>query len=413
MNISRLFSKPVFRWVAWLLAVSFFFYEFLLRVSPSVMLDSLRGTFDADAAAISAVLASYYYAYAPMQLLVGMLMDRYGPRHLLFAATGICGLSALAFGLSPNLEILALTRFLTGFGSAFAFVGLLFLTAHWFPHKRLALLIGIANSVAMIGAFAGEGPISLIEDVIGWRNTMVALGIIGLLLAILLLLLRKAPKRKKDTTSSFLGAWKNLLGVLAHPSSWLNAGVAVFIYATTSGFAALWGVSFLMNNHHMSRDQAGFCTSMIYIGWLIGGPIIGHLSDKLGKRRPFILGCALLGGLTMLPLVLLTDLSTLTIYILITLVGVFSTAELLNFSYAVDLHQNKATGSALAFTNFVIMLGGAIFQPLVGWLLDAFTTSIYANGATTYSQTDYKIAMLVFPISFFIAFILALFLKEK
>lgn len=372
--------------------------------------------FNTDAGKIGAISAIYFYIYAPMQLPVGLLMDRFGARKLLSMAAVVCGIGGIIFGVALNLEILSAGRLLMGLGSSFAFVGLLYITSHWFPHSQMSLLIGIANSVSMIGAVAGEGPISILETVIGWRYTMILIGGIGILLGIFIfLVVRQAPSGsiKKGKKINLYEAWNSLKGVLAHPFSWLNAAIAMLLYTPTVAFAALWGVPFLMHNHGMDRDLAGFASSSIYIGWILGGPLIGHLSDYFQRRRPFLKVGSLLGGLALAPVILLTNLPPVLIFVLFILVGIFSATELLNFSYAIDLHSNKATGSAVAFTNFVTMLGGAVFQPLVGWLLDLFWSGGFNGKIKTYSHADYKLAMICFPISFFIAFLLSFFLKEK
>ncbi len=380
------------------------------------MIESLMATFSVGAGTIGAISAIYFYIYAPMQLPVGLLMDRFGPRKLLSLAAAVCGIGGIIFGAALNLEILAAARLLMGFGSAFAFVGLLYITSHWFPRKQLALLIGIANSTAMIGAVAGEGPVSILEHQIGWRYTMFVIGAMGILLSFFIfIVVRQAPKESINSHKkiNFAEAWKNLKKILIHPSSWLNALIAISLYTTTSAFAALWGVPFLIHNHGMSQTLAGFASSSIYIGWIVGGPLVGHLSDRFKTRRPFLKLCSLLGGLTLLPVILFMDFPPYLIFILLPLVGVFSSAELLNFSYAIDLHPEKATGSAVAFTNFVIMMGAAIFQPLVGWLLDFFWDGKYMGIIKDYSHNDYKLSMICFPLCFFIAFILSFFLKEK
>jgi fucose permease len=74
------------KWFIWLLAAGFYFYEFVLRVSPSVMVDELMTSFGITASAVGVLSAFYLYAYAPMQLPVGLLMDRYGIKKILSLA---------------------------------------------------------------------------------------------------------------------------------------------------------------------------------------------------------------------------------------------------------------------------------------------------------------------------------------
>src|ERR1700730_15944572 len=87
----------------WGLAAVFYFYELVLLVSPSVMLNDLTLTFSTSAEQLGSLAAFYYYAYAAMQIPVGLLMDRFGPRILLTLAALFCALGCLIFGFAPNL----------------------------------------------------------------------------------------------------------------------------------------------------------------------------------------------------------------------------------------------------------------------------------------------------------------------
>lgn len=380
------------------------------------MVESLMLAFGITARTVGEISGSYFYMYALMQFPVGLLMDRFGAHRLLTFASLLCGLSVILFAFSPNVELLIIARLLVALGSSFAWVGLLYITSHYFHKRQIALLIGIANSFAMVGGIAGEGPISFFEFIIGWRLTVAGMGVFGLILALLIYLIvhkqaeAQAPKKHSVT---FKGAWNSLLTVLRNGQAWLNAFVGLFIYATTTGFAALWGVDFLEKNHNLSRDVGGFASSMVYVGYIIGGPIIGHLSDYFENRRIFLLISTFCGGVVLLPLILLVNLHLYLIFTILIFVGIFSSAELLNFTHAMELFSRKATGSATAFTNFVIVLGGAFFQPFVGFLLDFFWGGKYINGVKDYSPSDFRLATLCFPICFFIAFILSFFIKEK
>ena len=116
------------RWVIWSLAVCFYFYEYILRVAPSVMISNILSSFNIKAGVFGTIVAFYLYAYAPMQLPVGILMDRFGVRKLLSLATIICGLGSILFGLSHAVWIADISRFCIGAGSACAFIGMIYIT---------------------------------------------------------------------------------------------------------------------------------------------------------------------------------------------------------------------------------------------------------------------------------------------
>lgn len=92
------------KWFIWCLAVLFYFYEFVLRVSPGVMVPELMKAFDVTAYGVSIISAFYLYAYAPMQIPVGVLIDKLGLKKLLSSASILCGIGAILFSLSAYLD---------------------------------------------------------------------------------------------------------------------------------------------------------------------------------------------------------------------------------------------------------------------------------------------------------------------
>lgn len=403
------------RWSAWLVVVILAAYETILTVSPSVLLKSIESSLSISAGEFGAVSAAYFYVYAPSLLIVGLLMDRVGPRVLIPISAISLALGALVFGLAPNLGTLAAGRLICGGGGAFVFTGICFLAAHLFPKQRVAFMIGLANMIIMIGAFVGEGPVSLLNSFVGWRHTMYLLAALGAVLAIVVIyMMRKTPsaishgseKTLKDALISFKG-------VINHRNSWINALIGFFFFATTGGFASLWGPSFLANNYGLSPESAGFVMSAFFVGQMVGAPLIGWMSDKHQKRTLYLALCSLLGACIMLPLILLTSMPTIALVIIIFTIGFLTAAQLLNYTLAILWHERQGTGIAVAFTDFIVMLSIVIIQPLVGLLLDTFQTGTTPAGVALISVTGYKIAMLLFPLCLLIAFFLTGFLNDK
>ncbi|MGE0831882.1 MAG: MFS transporter [Simkaniaceae bacterium] len=407
-------SSPL-AWWTWSLAVLFLFYEFFVRVFPSIMVKDLMAAFSVTAGTLGTLSAFFFYAYAPMQIPVGLLMDRFGARRLLTFAALFCGIGSFLFGTALHLAAAEFGRFLMGIGSAFAFVGMVYVCSHWFPPKKLALLVGIGNSVGMLGAVGAEGPLSFAVESFGWRWTVNAFGFIGIALALILFLfIRKEPKsskeQKRKETSADLG--ENLKIVCSNYRTWLNGIIALLFYMTTAAFASLWGIPFLVESYQISKDLAGFIVSMIFVGWIIGGPIIGVISDRCNKRKPFLYASTLLTCLCILPVIYLSGLPTWLLFVLLLLVGFFQSAQLLNFSLAIELNPIKAKGTSIALTNFLVAFGSSVMQPLLGFLLDLGWDGKVREGIPVYSLEDYHMAMMSFPVTLALSFILLLFLKE-
>lgn len=406
----------IMRWVVWGLAVAFYFYEYLPRVSVSVMVTELEKAFMVQAGALGLLSSLYLFAYAPMQLPVGLLMDRYGARRLLtFAAFGV-GVATIVFGLSPYFWLAELSRFITGGASAFAFIGMIYVCSHWFGDTKLAAMIGIGNSIGMLGAVTGQGPLSFFIEDYGWRLTMIGMGIIGLALGFIIYLAvrNEPPEMAKHGTESKkpIKFTQTLKLVLKNKWSWINAIVCLLFYTPTGAFAALWGVPFLETTYGLTTTAAGFASSMFFVGTIVAGPFIGIFSDRQKKRKPLLLLTTFLTFLSVLALIYTPNLPVWSIFALFFISGAFSGGQLLCYSLAIELNNPIAKGTAVAFTNFMVFLGSASIQPFVGFLLDTVWNGTMSAGVPLYSASDYKAALVCFPISVLLAFICAFFLRD-
>jgi MFS family permease len=403
-------------WWIWTLTVVFLFYEFFIRVFPTAMVTELMAAFSVTAGTLGTLSAFYFYAYAPMQIPVGILMDRFGARKLLTFASLICALGSFMFALSPHLPMAELGRLFMGIGSAFGFVGMVYVSSHWFPADKLALLVGLGNSIGMLGAVGAEGPLTLTVASIGWRYTLHIFGIFGVILAFAIyLFIRREPQRMKrgEGKHATLKLVHKLKIVCSNYKTYLNAVIALLYYMTTAGFASLWGIPFLVQKYGMEKTLAGYAVSMIFVGWIVGGPLIGLISDRFSKRKPFLFGSLILTTASIVPVIYVENLYTGALFLLLFFVGFFSSAQLLHFSLAIELNPIEAKGTSIAMTNFIVAVGSSIIQPLLGYLLDLGWDGVMKNGVPFYSASDYKQVMIAFPITLLLALFLLLFLKER
>ena len=406
------------KWVIWALASAFYLYEFFIRVSPSVMVPELMRTFSVDAAAVGSLSAFYFYIYAPLQLPVGVLTDRFGARKLLSMAAFAAGIGTVIFGLAPTYWIAAAGRIFMGFGSAFGFVGMVYICSHWFEESKRGIMIGMGSTIGMFGAILGQGPLRIGIDTIGWRPSIFIMAVFAFILsALIYLLVRNDPTKstvlsKEQKHSLLTDFLKNLKVVCRNPHSWLNASMGLLFYISTAVFAGLWGIPFLHSTYGMTTKLAGFIISMVFVGWAVGGPLIGIYSDRI-KQKQSILCAGALFAFFLMSTIIYVPLSMPLLFILLFLLGFVSAAELLCFSYAIDVNPSHAKATATAFTNFSITIGVAVLQPVVGVMLDTYWSGQMAEGIRVYSPQDFKVAMACFPLSLLLAFVLGLFLKRE
>ena len=277
----------------------------------------------------------------------------------------------------------------------------------------LALLVGVGNSIGMLGAVLGQGPLSLIIEVFDWRNTMVGVGIFGLVLAfVLFFVMRQEGPTNKIKKPAFCFK-KNMKKVCKNKQTWINALVGTLFYTATVSFGGLWAIPYLSRAFDMTNSEASFAASMIYVGWIIAGPIVGFISDRLCNRKIMLQILTAISCALFLLLLYLPNLSAYTVFRLMFALGVALSGQLLCYTLSIELNSPETKGTALAFTNFLVFFGGAVIQPLVGWMLDWGWAGKISNNLRFYSTADYQVALVCFPIALGAAFVLSFFVKEK
>ncbi len=408
-------KSSVLGWIICSLAAIFYCYEYLLRIAPSFMVPELMQTFKANATEFGMLSAFFYFVYTPMQIVVGLLSDLYGPRRILTVAIVACAIGSYLFSIADILLIAAIGRSLIGFGSAFAFVCVLKLASSWLPQRFFALFVGLATMLAMIGAIAQVTILSSLIHTIGWQKTINIGTITGIILIpIICLVIRDKPSigPKVKTPPQYRETFTGFLKILKKPQMWLNGLIACTMYLSLSLFAELWGIPFLSNVYKLSANEAGLACSMVYLGWLIGSPTIGYISDITRSRRaPILFGC-LVATILISLIIYLPQMNTKLLYLILFLFGFFSSFEILCFAVSSENAPQHLVATASAFTNFLIMLGGIASQPLIGILLDATWSGQTENTIRVYSVANYQLAFGVLPAACLIGFILTLFLKE-
>ncbi|OGT23029.1 MAG: hypothetical protein A3C55_03055 [Gammaproteobacteria bacterium RIFCSPHIGHO2_02_FULL_42_13] len=401
--------------IIWSLSAIFYFYEFLLQVSPGVMVPELMHDFSINALAFSNLVAIYFYAYASMQIPVGILLDRFGSRRTLTMATAICAIGSLSFSLAQSWWLIEASRFFIGLGSAFAVVGCMNIAAHWFPPKHFALIIGLTVTVGMLGAITGEAPLALFIHSFGWRHAFLILAAFALVLSILMLfIIRDHPPHHHYSVKNTIQAplLQGLKTVLSSSQSWVGALYGGLMYAPTPLFGGLWGVTYLINAYNISRHLAAFMTSFIFIGWAVGCPTFGFLSDLLKRRKsPMLIGT--LGTLLSISIILyIPHLTLIELFIFLFLFGFFSSALVLIFSTIRELHPSRYSATSLSFVNTVNMIGAAIIPPITGLILEHYWIGTAKHGARVYSAHAYHMALSILPLLILIALWIVPYIHE-
>jgi MFS family permease len=349
--------------IAWACTVVFYFLEYSVRSCPAVMIPELEASFNTTALGISAILGAYYYTYSTMSLVAGAALDHLGAKRTIPVGAAILGIGCLCFSLSAVLAG-DVGRLLQGAGSAFAFTGAVYLAAHGFSARYLATAIGFTQCVGMLGGSAGQfvvGP--MIERGLGVHTLWVGLGVIILVNALLLYLATPkeqfGPHAQEGGFSSILKPYKI---VFSNPQSYLCGLIAGLLFAPTTIGDMVWGVASFQKDLQFSYHTAVVIASMVPLGWVVGCPLLGWLSDRIGRRKPVIIGSALF----MVAAALQIALKPFPIppHVAMFLFGVGSGAAMIPYSVIKEVNPDSVKGSATGGINFLVFAITAFLGPV-------------------------------------------------
>lgn len=394
-------------WNMFIICAVFYAYEFLLRVSPSVMVSELIDKYGITSGEVGLLSSFYYFTYTPLQLVAGTLIDHYGAKILLTICVLLCVLGTYLFSMVDSLLFAKIGRASIGFGSAFGFVGVLRICSDWFPAKMFAILTGITTTLGMLGAISGEVVLDATKNSVGLNAIFIACIIFGIILAILVWMFVESKQMFQIKNSLFTeinSLFKHMIFLLKKPIFWHISIIGLCLFMPTTIFASLWAVKFIGDVYQIKH--AANYSSLIFLGWAIGSPLVGITKAKqiLSDKKLLVFG-SITAFFTICILLYIPTFAKNYLAILFFAFGFFSSVEILVFDLNHIISGTALCGTAVALTNMVVMSGGFV-QPIVGILLDVKDTTSSIN-----SISDYQLALCIIPISFMISFILSLVLK--
>jgi MFS family permease len=392
--------------IAWVVTAVYFFYQYALRSAPSVMMPQLSDAFGLSALSVASILGLFYYGYSPFSLAAGAAMDRLGPRKVLPVGAAVVGAGALLFA-TGNSEAASIGRFLQGAGGVFAPVGAIYMATKYFPASRAATLIGATQMFGMAGGAAGQfavGP--MMGAGLGWDRFWVGMGIAGLVMGALLLVLLPREKATEQSESWWKGATAAFYVVLKNPQSILCGLIAGLLFIPTTIFDMVWGVRYLQEAHGFDYASAVMRSATVPIGWIIGCPLLGFISDRIGRRKPVIIGGAV-GLLGCLAWILFGPKGVFPPYVLGLAAGVASGAAMLPYMVIKEANPPQYGGTATGVMNFLNFTFSAVLGPVFGWILQHLS-----GGAAQMTPEHYQMAFAPLLLGVAVAIVLALLLKE-
>jgi len=391
--------------VAWVFCLLFYFLQYAVRSAPGVMIPELTKAFSLTPLGVSSLLGVYYYTYSTFAIVAGASLDRWGAKYTIPAGVTLLAVGIVMFGLGIQWAA-NVGRLLQGAGAAFAFVGAVYLAAHGFPARYLATAVGLTQCIGMLGGSAGQFAVApLIHGPITWQQFWLYAGLVGIVIALAMVLITPRQASSEHSKTSIWLMFEPYKTVLANPQSYICGLCAGLLFLPTTVGDMIWGLPFLREGWHVEYAEAVNRASMVPLGWVFGAPILGYVADHIGRRKPVLIGGAVLMLVATSAILYLPE-GTVPPYILGFVLGFGSGAAMIPYSSIKEVNPDEVKGSATGAINFIVFVISALVAPAYGWLLMKLTAGapmtleVFREGGAT------GIAAIV------IAIVLAFFIKE-
>jgi len=411
------------RWVIFLSASMLYFVGYFHRASLTVVVEDLMREFSASATSIGFLSSLYFYPYAAMQIPAGLLIDSLGSKRTLSVFSLTTAIGTMLFAFSQHILLAMLGRALIGLGVSVAFLSAVKLIASWFDARDFASLTGILVSIGNVGALFAATPLALLVDGLGWRLSFAIIASATFVLTIILWLeVEDAPKQRSSSQSDFdqvrpspkermhpvMGVWR----ALRSRDFWPAALPPLFFCGSFISMQGLWGVPFTMQVYGISRIDASIAVMMMAVGFCLGAPFWGVISDRfvISRKKLYLLGVSFYSLVWLL--VASFWFGKTSIYILFPFLGFFFGVVPMSIVMVKELFPRRIMGAATGSANAFPFIGAALYQLLMGYFLDTYGLVGMVEGVRIFSRDSYQIGFMLCFVTFLAAMVMAFLIKE-
>jgi len=400
-----------YAWLIFSVIAVNYFLVFFHRVSPAVMALLIKEEFATGATTLGWMSSTYFYTYAAIQPVVGYLVDRWGPRKTVVLFTLIAFLGSAVFGLAPDIWMACFGRALIGLGVGGVYVPGMALLARWFLPERFATVNGLFLASGSLGGMVAATPLAWLSGEIGWRPTFQIIAGATLLLALIgwLVIRDRRPDKAPVSLESKNAPRRELTRIgLDFRQYVIVSCLLLGVGGTGLTFQGLWGYPFLLDVMGMGSIEAGNVMMLLPLGFVIGAPVVGRVSDWYGRRKPFlILAAAGFLGFWLVAVFVPRLMGCWALGAMIFVLGVLF-GSTVNLSFTVIRLETPAPilGRVLGWVNPFAFVGVAVFQVMTGWLMDRVGKADAGGFPPEAYRSAFMLLLVVSAFTFLIVFVL-------
>lgn len=400
-------KSPLIAWGICLVASSFFFFSFAqMNIFNSISM-KLMSDFHITMAQLGSLSSMFFLGIIVFFIPAGFILDRYPIKIVMCCAMFLSIVMTSLFAITHSFTTAQLVRFISGMMHDIAFLGCFRLVDRWLNYC-IGFAMGIIVTIGFSGGMFSQIPFLLLTNYFGWRVSELILVIVALLFLFLLFIFLREPREIILPNKPLLSSFKqDLIPVLKLFQNWICSFYTALLNLPVLLLGALWGNLYIIHVHHLSQVQASVIVGMIYLGIIVGSPIAGGLSDRIGGRVLLMQIGAFFTFISSILTAALPQASFGMLIILFFSLGFFASTETLSYPIITESNPKKMTSLALSFASMSVIGIGALFQPILGYLMDLGNTIHVYFGVNNYS-----IAFLIIPATSFISLLLTFFIKE-
>ncbi len=402
------------RWLPWCICFAaslFFFYEFIQGNMFASIADDIMRDFHIQADSLTYLSSVYYLSNVLFLFIAGIILDRFSAKKTIVIAMLFCVISTFVLANVHTFALAVMCRFITGIGSAFCFLGPIRIASRWFPAKRMALITGLIVTIAMSGGMLAQYPLTKLVLYIGWRSAMVWLGWLGLCILGLMIVFIQDKPSTQTTSPTKIGILDSAKIAYLNPQTLLAALYASLMNMAIAVFGAVMGSLYLMQRLQINKADASLINSMLFLGTIIGGPVMGWCSDKWGIRlTPMKIGAY--SALLIVLAILYAPMSYSMMVCLFFLLGLFTASQVISYALVAESSDVAMTATAVSVVSILTQSGYVLYQNIFSYLLLKQGDMRMIAGVPTYSLHDYQFAAMILPLGLVLAIALLFGLRE-
>jgi len=409
---SRSWTPSTRRWLVLALCSLLFIFSQFYRVSNAIIAPQLQKELAISSEGLGILGAAFFYAFAIAQIPLGLFLDRIGARLIMTALTIVGSIGALIFASAHDMTIAILGRTLLGLGMAGNLMGTLKLFTSWFSPREFATLSGVILALGTLGNMIAATPLALLVNTFGWRWSFVLIGIATFLFALIFFFLvddnPKGESISDPNNPPSPSTRHNIRLLFTSRDYWIICFGTFIRYGIFVAIQGLWAGPYLIEGLGFSLIEAGNLLLLLNMGYLVGSPLGGWLSDRAihSPKRVALFGMAIMA---LSIFALSANWGAVNIWMLggiFIILGISSSFGIVMYAHIKELMPPDMSGMAFTGVNLFTMLGAAIITQVMGILLE------HLSAPGTPSLEDYQTIFFIAFLSIVCGWVLYVFTRK-